>query len=99
MVSSNNSMADDLGVMTNNGRAVVDLLMGLCALGGEGLLTLFNIGCVNNSLAHWSWNLFSGSAVGPFGTSSQHVVGTGVLRSILGFHILAQRQLQPQRLS
>ena len=43
--------------MTNNGRAVVDLLMGLSALGGEGLLTLFNVGCVNNSLAHWSWNL------------------------------------------
>ena len=35
----------------------MDLLMGLSALGGEGLLTLFNIGCVNNSLAHWSWNL------------------------------------------
>jgi len=50
-------MADNLGVMTNNGRAVVDLLMGLSALGGEGLLTLFNVGCVNNSLAHWSWNL------------------------------------------
>jgi len=35
----------------------MDLLMGLSALGGEGLLTLFNVGCVNNSLAHWSWNL------------------------------------------
>jgi len=57
MVTSDNSMADDLGVMTNNGRAVADLLMGLSALGGEGLLTLLNVGCVNNSLAHWSWNL------------------------------------------
>merc|ERR1712168_171643 len=57
VVTSITSMADDLGVVTNNSGAVMNLLVGLCALCGECLLTLFNVGCVNNSLAHWSWNL------------------------------------------
>jgi len=35
----------------------MNLLVGLSALSGECLLTLFNVGGVNNSLAHWSWNL------------------------------------------
>jgi len=43
---------DNLGVVTNNGGAVVDLGVGLGALGGEGVLTLLDIGGVNNSLAH-----------------------------------------------
>ena len=43
---------DNLGVMTNNGGAVVNLGVGLGALGGEGVLTLLDIGGVHNSLAH-----------------------------------------------
>ena len=46
VTSSNN-----LGVMTNNSGAVVDLGVGLGALGGEGLLTLLDIGGVHHSLA------------------------------------------------
>jgi len=57
VVTSITSMADDLGVVTNNSGAVMNLLVGFSALCGECLLTLFNVGCVNNSLAHWSWNL------------------------------------------
>jgi len=48
---------DDLGVMTNNSRAVVDLGVGLSALSGEGVLTLLNVGGVNNGLADGSWDL------------------------------------------
>ena len=43
---------DNLGVMTNNSGAVVNLGVGLGALGGEGVLTLLDIGGVHNSLAH-----------------------------------------------
>lgn len=43
---------DNLRVVTNNGGAVVDLGVGLGALGGEGVLTLLDIGGVHNSLAH-----------------------------------------------
>merc|ERR1712227_649058 len=46
VTSSNN-----LGVMTNNSGAVVNLGVGLGALGGEGVLTLLDIGGVNHSLA------------------------------------------------
>jgi len=46
------TVSDHVGVMTNNSGAVVDLGVGLAALGGEGVLTLLNIGGVNNSLAH-----------------------------------------------
>merc|ERR1711955_58434 len=45
VVTSITSMADDLGVVTNNSRAVMNLLVGLCAFCGECLLTLFNVGC------------------------------------------------------
>ena len=48
---------DDLSVMTNNSRAMVDLGVGLGALSGESVLTLLNVGGVNNSLAHWSGDL------------------------------------------
>ena len=57
IVTSIGAMADHLGIMTNNSGAVVDLGLGLCALSGEGLLTLLDVGGVNNSLAHWSGNL------------------------------------------
>ena len=43
---------NNLGVVTNNSGAVVDLGVGLGALGGEGVLTLLDIGGVHNSLAH-----------------------------------------------
>lgn len=43
---------DNLGVVTNNSGAVVDLGVGLGALGGEGVLALLDIGGVHNSLAH-----------------------------------------------
>merc|ERR550532_748698 len=46
------TVSDHVGVVTNNSGAVVDLGVGLAALGGEGVLTLLNIGGVNNSLAH-----------------------------------------------
>ena len=44
-------------VVTNNSRAVVNLCGGCVALGGECFLTLFNISCVNNSLADRAGNL------------------------------------------
>merc|ERR1719320_1613485 len=44
-------MSNNLRVVTNNSRAVVNLCGGCVALGGECFLTLFNISCVNNSLA------------------------------------------------
>merc|ERR550532_2229307 len=46
------TVSDHVGVVTNNSGAVVNLGVGLTALGGEGVLTLLNIGGVNNSLAH-----------------------------------------------
>ena len=45
------TMSNDLRIMTNNSRAVVDLCVGCMALGGEGFFTLFNIGGVNNGFA------------------------------------------------
>jgi len=48
------SMGNNLRVMTNNSRAMVDLCVSSVALGGEGFLTLLNIGCVNNSFADWA---------------------------------------------
>ena len=42
----------DLGVVTNDGRAVSHLGAGLGALGGDGLLTVLNGGDVLHSLAH-----------------------------------------------
>jgi len=52
------SMAlDDLLVMTNNSRAVVDLLVVFLTVFSHNILTLLNISGVDNSLADWSWNL------------------------------------------
>jgi len=48
---------DNLGVMTNNGAAVVHLGVGLLALGGEGLLALLDVGRVNDSLTDGPGNL------------------------------------------
>ena len=52
------SMAlDDLLVMTNNSRAVVDLLVVFLTVFSHNILTLLNVGGVDNSLTDWSWNL------------------------------------------
>jgi len=48
---------DDLLVMTNNSRAVVDLLVVFLTVFSYNILTLLNVGGVYNSLADWSWNL------------------------------------------
>merc|ERR1712025_377100 len=44
-------------VMTNNLRAVVNLLVVLLALSDKLFLTLLNVGGINNGLALLSWNL------------------------------------------
>ena len=44
-------MSDDMGVMTNNSRAVVNLLVGLMALLGDDVLALLDVGGVYDSLA------------------------------------------------
>jgi len=46
------SVSNDLSVMTNNCRAVVDLCYSSVALGGECFLTLLNISCIDHSLTH-----------------------------------------------
>merc|ERR1719347_1700396 len=46
------SVSNDLSVMTNNCRAVVDLCYSSVTLGGECFLTLFNISGVDHSLTH-----------------------------------------------
>jgi len=51
------SMGNNLRVMTNNSRAMVNLGVSSVALGGEGFLTLLNVGCVNNGFADWAGNL------------------------------------------
>merc|ERR1719320_831430 len=51
------SVSNNLRVVTNNSRAVVNLFGGCVALGGDCFLTLFNISCVNNSLADRAGNL------------------------------------------
>jgi len=45
------TMSDDMGVMANNSRAVVNLLVGLVALLGDDVLALLDVGGVNDSLA------------------------------------------------
>ena len=44
-------------LVTNNSRAVMNLCVSCVALGGECFLALFNISCVNNSLADRAGNL------------------------------------------
>merc|ERR1719317_43033 len=51
------SVCNNLRVVTKSSRAVVNLCGGCVALGGECFLTLFNISCVNNSLADRAGNL------------------------------------------
>merc|ERR1719431_855199 len=51
------SASNNLRVMTNDSRAVMNLSMSCVALGGECFLALFNISCVNNSLADRAGNL------------------------------------------
>ena len=43
---------DNLGVMTNNSRAVVNLLGDLLAVLGDDVLALLDVGGVHHSLAH-----------------------------------------------
>ena len=53
------SMAlDDLCVMTNNSRAVVDLLVSLTAVLGDNVSTLLNVGCVHNHIILLMADLF-----------------------------------------
>jgi len=51
------SMGNNLRGMTNNSRAMVNLGVSSVALGGEGFLTLLNVGCVNNGFADRTRNL------------------------------------------
>ena len=43
---------DDLGVVTNNGGAVVNLLGDLLTMLGDDVLALLNVGGVHHGLAH-----------------------------------------------
>ena len=52
VVSMSVTSMDDLGVMTHNGGAVVDLGVALLALGDKLLHALLNVGCVHDGLAH-----------------------------------------------
>jgi len=45
------TMSDDMGVVANNSRAVVNLLVGLVALLGDDVLALLDVGGVHNCLA------------------------------------------------
>jgi len=54
---SSMSVSNNLRVVTNNSRAVMNLCVSCVALGGECFLALFNISCVNNSLADRAGNL------------------------------------------
>ena len=54
---SNNLSWSNLGVMTNNSRAVGNLGGDLLALSGDGLLAVLDGGDVNNGLTHGSANL------------------------------------------
>jgi len=54
---SSMSMSNNLRVVTHDSRAVMNLSVSCVALGGECFLALFNISCVNNSLADRAGNL------------------------------------------
>jgi len=51
------SKRNNLRVMADNSRAMVNLGVNSVALGGEGFLTLLDVGCVNNSFADWAGDL------------------------------------------
>jgi len=55
--NSTMSMSNNLRVMANNSRAMVNLSVSSVALGGEGFLTLLNVGGVNNGFANRTGNL------------------------------------------
>ena len=46
-----------VSILTNNSGSMVDLGVGGVAMGGEGFLTLFYIGCVNNGFADCAGDL------------------------------------------
>merc|ERR1719187_1014098 len=48
---------DNLGIMTHNSRTVVDLLSCLLTVFSDNVFTLFDVGCINNSLAHLTRDL------------------------------------------
>jgi len=50
-------MGNNLRVMTNNSGAMVNLCVSSVALGGEGFLTLLDVGCVNYGFADRTGNL------------------------------------------
>merc|ERR1711970_631656 len=50
-------MGHYLGVMSNYMGGVEDLLRGLLAVGGDDVLALLNVGCINNGLAYLARNL------------------------------------------
>merc|ERR1711872_576389 len=50
-------MRHNLGVMSDNSRGVGNLLMDLLTVGGDDILTLFNVGGVNDGLASLAGNL------------------------------------------
>ena len=43
-------MADNLAIMTDNSRAVVNLLGHLTAVFSDNVSTLLNVGCINNHI-------------------------------------------------
>jgi len=51
------TVSNNLGVVTNNSRAVVDLGGSSVALSGEGFFTLLNVGSINNGFADRAGNL------------------------------------------
>ena len=84
VTSSNN-----LSVVTNNSGAVVDLGVGLGALGGEGVLALLDIGGVHNSLAHGPGDL-AGVLLGDLVTLLLHMLlalGAGAVSMVTSLGI------------
>ena len=80
---------NNLGVVTNNSGAVVDLGVGLGALGGEGVLALLNIGGVHNSLAHGPGDL-AGVLLGDLVTLLLHMLlalGAGAVSMVTSLGI------------
>ena len=66
---------DDLGVMTNNGGAVVNLLGDLLAVLGDDVLALLDVGGVHHSLAHGPGDLL-GVVLGDLVALLLHVLVT-----------------------
>jgi len=47
---SSMTVSNNLGVVTNNGRTVMDLLGGFVAMLSHNILAFFDVGCVNNNI-------------------------------------------------